>query len=65
LAIPQLLRRSSSHPHLCFSVLVFWFHRYSCFGKVQRHFDSLCSVVVAGLIVTAFDFKKKLCPGSR
>ncbi|CAN7127995.1 unnamed protein product, partial [Brassica rapa subsp. narinosa] len=34
LAIPQLLRRSSSHPHLCFSVLVFWFHRYSCFGKV-------------------------------
>ncbi|CAN7078524.1 unnamed protein product, partial [Brassica oleracea var. botrytis] len=67
LAILQLLQQSFSHPHLCFSVPVFWFNRHSCSGKLQRRFNSLCSVVVAGSIVTwpAFDLKKILCPGFR
>ncbi|KAH0868929.1 hypothetical protein HID58_075951, partial [Brassica napus] len=40
------------------------YYRVVCSGRLQRRFNSLCSVVVAGSIVTwpAFDLKKILCP---
>ncbi|KAF8083987.1 hypothetical protein N665_0740s0004 [Sinapis alba] len=67
MAIPQLLRWSSSHPSsllLGSCVLVL---RRSCSGNLLQRFGSLCFEVVASSIVTgpAFEIKKTPCPGSR